>query len=182
MHSFIEPAAGWSEGDIEVVPLDGDPPTGFDCGRAEQNEYLYERAWRDQCRRLSATQLFFVKGMFAGYLATAADLVELGTREKDPGVRYRSLPAIKIAQLGVDRRFAGCGLGRSLVAYALGYARRVGAGIGVRYVTVDAKPDLERWYASQGFVRNRVVQKRREEAHPGTILPVSMRFDLLDSE
>ncbi|HEX6748112.1 MAG TPA: GNAT family N-acetyltransferase [Longimicrobium sp.] len=183
MHSFYDPAAGWSEGDIDVVPLDGEPPGGFDCGRAEQNEYLYERAWRDHCRRLSATRLFFVKGILAGYLTTTADLVELGTREKDPGIRYRSLPAIKIAQLGVDRRFAGCGLGQSLVAYALTFARRECARIGARYVTVDAKPDLEGWYARQGFVRNRVVQKRREEAHPDASgVPISMRFDLLQME
>jgi ribosomal protein S18 acetylase RimI-like enzyme len=181
MPSHISPDAGWTERDIEVYPLDSQPPPGFDCGRAEQNDFLYARAWRDHSLRLSVTRLFFVKGILAGFLTTTADLVELGTREKDPGVRYKALPAIKIAQLGVDRYFAGQGLGRAMVRFALEHAQVAGEEFGVRYVTVDAKPDVEAWYARQGFVRNRTVQKRREEARPGDdSLPVSMRFDLLE--
>lgn len=62
----------------------------------------------------------------------------------------------------------------------ISYARQAQAQLGIRYVTLDAKRDLESWYAARGFVRNKVVQKRREEDRPNDPrLPVSMRFDLL---
>ena len=172
--------AAWRNGNFEIVRLDGDPAPGFDCGRREQNDYLYQLARRDQQLLLSVTRLCFVEKVLAAYFTTTVDAVELGSREKDPGVHYRMLPALKLAQLGVDRRFAGTGLGRFLLGYTIENARLVRTIVGVRYVTLDAKPDLEAWYGGYGFVRNKVVQKRRAEARPDDdYLPVSMRFDLL---
>lgn len=184
MESSINRGVGWDGDDIRVRLLDGPPPLVFDCGRAEQNDFLLERAWFDQQRWLSVTRLFFVKGIVAAYLTTTADAIELGTREKDPGVRYPSLGAIKLAQLGVDRRFSGSGLGRFLVGYVIEYARLIGGLIGCRYVTLDAQPDLVGWYTSQGFVRNHLVQNRKVEraraaGRDEALVPVSMRFDLL---
>jgi GNAT superfamily N-acetyltransferase len=186
MEPVFHPAAGWDEDDLDVHLLDGPPPQGFDCGRDEQNQFLYARAWPDQHRRLSVTRLFFVKGIFAAFVTTLADAIELGTREKDEGVRYPTLAAIKIAQLAVDRRFAGGGLGRALVAYVIEYVRQASAGIGCRYVTVDARPELEAWYAAQGFVRNKLVTRRKLEharaiGRDETDVPISMRYDLLES-
>lgn len=102
MRSEIHPDAGWNEEDLAIIVLDGDPPRGFDCGRIEQNRYLYERAWPDQQLSIALTRLVFVKGILAAFVTTLADGIELGTREKDAGVRYRSLPAVKIAQIAVD--------------------------------------------------------------------------------
>jgi GNAT superfamily N-acetyltransferase len=186
MEPVFHPAAGWDEHDLDVHLLDGPPPHGFDCGRDEQNEFLYARAWSDQQRRLSVTRLFLVKGIVAAYVTTLADAIELGTREKDEGVRYPTLAAIKIAQLAVDRRFAGVGLGRLLVAYVIEYVRQASLGIGCRYVTVDARPELEAWYAAQGFVRNKVVNKRKLEhalaaGRDERGIPISMRYDLLEA-
>ena len=185
METFIKPEAGWDERDIDIRLLDGEPPAGFDCGRDEQNEFLYERAYQDHERLISVTRLFFVKGILAAYVTTMTASVELGTREKDRGVRYPSLAALKIAQLAVDKRFSGCGLGTFLLGFVIAYARRrVSWTVGCRYVTLDAQPDLEGWYASHGFVRNRVMQKRKIEHARATgrdesTLTVSMRFDLI---
>ena len=184
MRSFVRPEAGWSEEDLDVELLDGPPPLGFDCGRAEQNEFLYDRAWRDSAGAFSATRLFFVKGILAAYVTTGADAIDLGSREKDPGVRYSTISALKIFQLAVDRRFAGCGLGRFLVGYVIAYAQEMRRQVAWRYVTLDAQPELEYWYTAQGFVRNKLLQKRRVEhavasgRNPGE-LTVSMRYDLL---
>ena len=185
MGRFVDPFAGWDREDLEVLLLDGEPPVGFDCGREEQNVFLYERAWKDQRRRLSATRLFFIKGMFAAYATTLADAVDLGTREKDSDVPFTAVPALKIAQLAVEKRFAGCGLGRLLVGYVFDYAGRIGREVGCRYVTVDARPELESWYASLGFVRNKLMQKRKlerakEAGRDASAVTVSMRFDLLE--
>jgi ribosomal protein S18 acetylase RimI-like enzyme len=90
---------------------------------------------------------------------------------------------MKLAQLGVHRAFQGMGLGRTVVADVVEFARDEASRVGCRYVTLDAQPDLVGWYESLGFERNILRQDQRMQtalAHrrdPASI-PVSMRFDL----
>jgi GNAT superfamily N-acetyltransferase len=170
--------------ELQMRPLLGDPPHGFDCGSAEQNAFLYERAWNDARCGITVTHLLYVKGMLAAYVTVMADRIKLGSRERPRGVVYGFAPAVKIAQLGVDRRFAGCGLGKLLVAYAVQMAVMFRRRIGCRYVTLDARTEeLVRWYEAQGFVRNkeeqklRIVDAERRGRTPDGV-PVSLRFDL----
>jgi GNAT superfamily N-acetyltransferase len=170
--------------DLQMRPLSGNPPPGFDCGSAEQNAFLYERAWNDTRCGITVTHLLYVKGMLAAYVTVMTGRIALGSRERPRGVVYGLAPAVKIAQLGVDRRFAGCGLGKLLVAYAVQMATMFRRRIGCRYVTLDAQTEeLVGWYEAQGFVRNKEEQKlrvtnaeRRGRAPDG--VPVSLRFDL----
>ena len=173
--------------DLDVHRLDDAPPGGFDCGAEEQNGFLYERAWPDAARGISVTHLLCKKGILAAYLTLMADRIQLGPREKPRGVAYRLIPAVKIAQLGVDRRFAGQGLGRFVVACGIETARTFRRSVGCRYVTLDARTEaLAGWYERQGFVRNRLEQtmRVREAAERGREpdrVPISMRFDLRDA-
>ena len=87
---------------------------------------------------------------------------------------------------GVDRRFAGSGLGRYLLGYAVELATHFRGMIGCRYVTLDAQPHLLSWYESQGFKRNIEEQRYRRalaaaRGRTGDDLAVSMRFDLRDA-
>lgn len=178
-----QPDVGWDDEDLNIILLDGEPPAGFDCGREAQNAYLYECAWRDFQQDLSKTHLFFIKGIFAGYVTLTMDALPLSSSEKDKGVRYPKLGALKLAQMGVDRRFQGQGFGRFLVGYAIQYARDAGIGVGCRYVTLDAQPDLVEWYQRQGFVRNKLDQKERiaraiQGGRDPAALTISMRYDL----
>jgi GNAT superfamily N-acetyltransferase len=98
-------------------------------------------------------------------------------------IRYRHVSALKLAQLGIDLRFQGLGVGTEAVAFVLRLASRVGEAVGCRYVTLDAQRDLEAWYARRGFVRNELQQQeRREDAARNQRDPeriaVSMRYDL----
>ena len=168
----------------EVVPrlLDGPPPLRFDCGRESQNQFLYESAWLDQEERVSATHLYFVRGLLAGYCTLCLEALELGTRERAKTIRYKRIGAVKLAQLGVDLSFQGSGLGHLVVADVTNIARNQWTSTGCRYVVVDAKPDLVAWYKGLGFVENRLMQKQRIEAaesrgYSGPI-SVSMRLDL----
>jgi GNAT superfamily N-acetyltransferase len=179
----------WDDDDLNVMILREEPPTGFDCGRPEQNAYLYESARRDTENLASVTHLFFIKGIFAGYITLTSDGLRLASSEKDKGLRYTELPAMKLGQLGVDLRFQGRGFGAFLIGYAVDVARQLSAslGVGCRYVTVDAQPDLVTWYERLGFDRNKLVQKERiakaQQAGRNTdSLAVSMRFDLREPE
>lgn len=185
MDNPFPPGTPWSLDDMEMRLLDGRSPEGFDCGREEQNRFLYERARRDAKRGVTVTHLLHIKGTLAAYVSLLTDRLVLGPTEKPRGISYRSVGAIKIAQLGVDRRFSGHGLGRYMVAYVVEYARSLRALVGCRYVTLDAEPELISWYERLGFVRNLEEQAARRQlaAEMGRDvdrLPVSMRFDLRD--
>lgn len=177
------PDDSFSFSEIVAYPLAGEPPPGFDCGRETQNRFLYECAWRDQQERVSSTWLYYAKGLFIAYATVCLDAIPLGTREKPRTIRYKYIGALKLAQLGVDRRFHGSGLGTEVVADILDGARQAPVRFTCRYVTVDAQPDLVGWYGRRGFVINKLLQKQRLEAVAGkrdpADLAVSMRFDLL---
>jgi GNAT superfamily N-acetyltransferase len=167
--------------DLAIRRLDGLPPLGFDCSRDAQTSFLYDRAWHDQQERLSTTYLYYVTGILAAYATVCMDALELGTRERLITIRYKMVSALKLAQLGVDRRFQGQGLGKLVVADVIALARDEAEKVGCRYVTLDAQPDLVRWYEGQGFKINKVMQKRRLDAAAArgpSEIPVSMRFDL----
>src|SRR3954454_7346300 len=95
---------------VVIRLLDGPPEAGFDCGREDQNVFLYERAWEDQQEKASATYLYHVNGMLAGYATVCMDALPLGKRERGLRIRYKEVGALKLAQLGVDLRFQGRGL------------------------------------------------------------------------
>lgn len=173
----------WTHDDIEACAIDGQPSAGFDCGREAQNRYLYARAWRDAKAAVSVTHLVFIKGLLAGYVTLMMDRIALGPEEKPKGVTWRLVPALKIAQLAVDRRFAGNGLGRLLLGFAIEFARIARMSMGCRFITLDAEPELVGWYESLGFHRNLEEQSFRtrfalESERDIASLPVSMRLDL----
>jgi GNAT superfamily N-acetyltransferase len=168
---------------IELERLDGPPPGSFDCRRDEQNEYFHRHAWNDQQERVSTTYLLMVHGIAAAFLTICMDALPLSRRERGATIRYRWVSSLKLAQLGVDHRFQGSGVGRRAISTVIGLAQKVGELVGCRYVTLDAQPDLEAWYTRQGFVRNELhQQQRREDAishqrDPDQVA-VSMRYDL----
>jgi GNAT superfamily N-acetyltransferase len=178
--------APWDEHEIRVERMDGQPSAGFDCGRQPQNDFLYTRAWRDQKAGVSVTYLLYAKGILAGFVTVLASKIDLGPGERLPRVFWREVPAIKIAQLAVDRRFAGQGLGKLLVSFGIQLARRIRFDVGCRVVTLEAQPDLVTWYEHQAFRASMEEQRMRvERAHADgrqtERLPVSMRFDLREA-
>jgi ribosomal protein S18 acetylase RimI-like enzyme len=169
--------------DVVIRLLDGPPEAGFDCGREDQNRFLYERAWEDQQEKVSTTYLYHVNGMIAGYATVCMDALPLGTRERSLRIRYKEVGALKLAQLGVDIRFQGRGLGALIVADVIGLAREISVRIGCRYVTLDAHPEVVDWYEKAlEFKRNKLRQKLRLLEASGrrdpSTLAISMRFDI----
>lgn len=168
---------------VEVSRLEGLPSRTFDCGRPMQNTFFRERSWHDQEERLSTTYTFEVHGIIAAFATVCMDSIPLSRSERGRTIPYSWISALKLVQLGVDHRFQSAGLGRWAVAYVVDFANELGVHVGCRYVTLDAQPELETWYADQGFVHNRLRQEQRisealaHDRDPGRI-PVSMRYDL----
>lgn len=168
---------------IVVIKLDGPPDPGFDCGNDEQNSFLYEHAWADQEEMISVTYLYYFHGIFAAYATVSMDGISLSFRERGLRIRYETVGAAKLAQLGVDRRVQGRRLGEWIVAHVTMIARRVGNSLGCRYVSVDARPGLAPWYQRQAFETNKLMQERRirfavEKNRDILHLATSMRLDI----
>jgi hypothetical protein len=183
MDFVFPPGTPWAFEDVDAHVIDGQPPDGFDCGREAQNTFLYTRAWRDAKIGVTVTHLLFIKGMLAAYVTLMMDSIVMGREERPKGITWRVIPALKIAQLAVDRRFAGHRMGRFVVGYVVSLAQQVRTQIGCRMITLDAEPDLLGWYESMGFRANDEEQASRERyatesGRDASRLPVSMRFDL----
>ena len=96
---------------LKFHQLDGPVKDGFDCGEAEQNKFLLEDAWTQQCEGYSRTHLAYVGGMLCGYVTLVSSEIILDKKERPETTKFSRLPALKLAQMGVDKRFAGHGLG-----------------------------------------------------------------------
>lgn len=176
--------------EIELLPPEFNPG-GFDCGKADLNEYMTEGdAVRDMAAKVSLTYIVHLEGRFVGYFSVLTDAIRLQTKEKPQGIPYSNAPAVKLGRLAVCQTDCGCGLGSHLLKYVIGMARDLSESIGCRYVTLDSHADKVDWYSRRGFVHNEgerrvrkiyreVMQRIGQEIE----LPnVSMRYDLLLEE
>jgi GNAT superfamily N-acetyltransferase len=135
-----------------------DETEGFDCGDEPLNNYLRRYAWINQQKSsIGVTYVAVDKaapGVVLGYFTLVASSI---SRDRLPkklvrGLPSYDLPLILLARLAVDKRFAGRGLGRALLAEAFRIALWVADEIGCRCIITDAYRDKIGWYAKYGFV------------------------------
>ena len=122
----------------------------FDCGVPVLNDWLRERALKNESR-FSRSYVTCDGARVAGYYCLSAGAVQ---REAAPGKLRRnapdSVPVSIIGRLAVDREYAGRGLGASLLADALRRIARAAQSIGIAAVLVQAKDEASRaWYLAQ---------------------------------
>ncbi len=124
--------------------------SGFDCGVPVLNDWLRERALKNESR-FSRSYVVCDGARVAGYYCLSAGAVQ---REAAPGKLRRNapdaVPVSIIGRLAVDRGYAGRGLGASLLADALRRIARAAQSIGIAAVLVQAKDEAARaWYLAQ---------------------------------
>ncbi|MGI4874075.1 MAG: hypothetical protein ACRYFX_23190 [Janthinobacterium lividum] len=117
---------------------------GFRCKRGEFVTFWRRgRIVREEQASISRCWVIVSEDHLAGYITLLTDKLEL---EEPPlageGVKYRTMPAVKIGLLAADGRARGAG--RRLVEWALEYvATELTDRVGVRFMTVDAFYDLD---------------------------------------
>jgi GNAT superfamily N-acetyltransferase len=124
--------------------------SGFDCGVPVLNDWLRERALKNESR-FSRSYVVCDGARVAGYYCLSAGAVQ---REAAPGKLRRNapdaVPVSIIGRLAVDRGYAGRGLGASLLADALRRIAGAAQSIGIAAVLVQAKDEAARaWYLAQ---------------------------------
>jgi ribosomal protein S18 acetylase RimI-like enzyme len=125
-------------------------------------------------------------GELIGYVTLALTQIRLSGGEKKAGerlaaVRVPDFGAIRIAMIGVDRRFAGRGYGKLLMDTVIQHTAHMSRDVSVRFIVADAVNTQLAWYERQGFVENR--SKSEQERLAGiaerTGVPAtSVRLDL----
>jgi hypothetical protein len=141
--------------DLEFDPIEGEVPAAFDCEREEQNAYIHERAYLDQKAGTSVTYVVTLDKIMVAFVTITMDALPLANISPPKGCpKYPRLPAMKIAQLGVDKNYKGRDIGPTCIAYGLLKAKKLSAEVGCRFLTIDAVPERVDWYEENGFTRN----------------------------
>jgi len=119
----------------------------FDCGEPALNDWLRQRALRNESR-FSRTYVVCDEARVVGFYCISAGAVE---RARVPGKLRRnapdSVPVAVLGRLAVDREYAGRGLGADLLADALRRIAGAAVVIGIAAVLVQAKDVAAKaWY------------------------------------
>ncbi len=148
----------------------------FETDEIELKKFLIEDALNNQDRAISDTYLWFYnpKNELAGYMTLLSDAVRvhgtsLGQSFLDKGVAYKTLPALKIGRICVDKKYLRKGVGTEMLAFAARTVLEINRKVGCRFVVVDAKQDARHFYSKLNFQ----ILKDREK---GT---VPMFFDMI---
>ena len=121
--------------------------TAFDCGDAALNDWLRDRALKNESR-FSRTYVVCAGNRVVGYFCISAGAIERGAA---PGKMRRNapdaIPVSVIGRLAVDRDHVGRGLGADLLADALRRIAISSQSIGMGAVLVHAKDEAaKRFY------------------------------------
>ena len=112
---------------------------GFDCGIATLDEWLQERALRNQIEGASRTYVSCDGRRIAGYYALAIGSL---SRSHATGAMRRNMPEpiplMVLARLAVDRSWQGKGLGTDMLADAVKRTLQAAQIAGIRGILVDA--------------------------------------------
>lgn len=127
------------------APLTAEHDTaGFDCGDPHLNDWLRQRALKNESR-FSRTYVVCDGRQVVAYYCVSAGSVE---RMQVPGKLRRNapdaIPVSVIGRLAVDRAYAGKGLGTDLLADALRRIALASQTIGIAAVLVHAKDEAAR--------------------------------------
>ena len=149
----VEAARGFIDYEIRALGS-SDDRTAFDCGEVSVTTWFRHHAGRAQRTGGARTFVAVSGAALIGFYATLAVTMERDEVAEAFGVGRRRYPkpAVLIAQLGVDRRFHGSGIGRALLVHALGGAIGAADRIGIEVLLVDALSEqTAEFYRRHGF-------------------------------
>jgi hypothetical protein len=170
--------------DYELGPLtDTFPLSAFFCPVEEYTNYILKDALRSQKDHIAKTWILWERaaGSIAAYMSLIMDAIKLSFTEKELhnlNYPFKTIPAMKIAKLAVDRRYSEKykGIGSFMIAFAMSKALSCNDDYcAARFLTVDA--DIEHdegilaFYQKNGFIPNAELFNKNRKT-------ISMRKDI----
>ena len=147
----------------------------FQTDNKELGDFLIQDALDNQKKGFSNTYLWFYnpENSLVAYVTILMDSIRLRgkLREffREDGVDYKTLPALKVGRLCVDKRFERRGIGKNIMYFVMEKILQMSDMVGCRFLIVDAKRDSVHFYKKLDFE----VLREREK---GTI---PMFFDMI---
>lgn len=131
----------------------------FDCGKQELNDFIRTRAVRHMAAGVSTTRLLPVldllpngKHPICAFYTVTPCTINRTTLPKASSLPKYPVPVFLIAQLAIDEKYQGQGLGRITLVNSLEYLWKVNSQMRAHAVIVDCLDDeAERFYRKYGF-------------------------------
>jgi len=142
---------------MQILPLTGSHDRqGFDCGRAELNDWLRSVARQHQDKGLSKTFVATLESqpaqICAYYALTLTEVDSQLLAEQRRKKLPRMIPGVRLGRLAVDQRYQSKRLGELLLMDAIERVRRITEHAGVVGLFVDAiDANAGQFYAQYGF-------------------------------
>ena len=142
------------------------PIKPFDCEDDDLNDFLFNKALPYQKELLATTFVVENGERTLGYYSVLNDSLQL--KEEDfpskskykkflshliphPKRHLKSVPAVKIGRLAIDKTYKGKGLGRILIDNLVDDCLELNKRIACRLITVDAYKEALLFYQKIGF-------------------------------
>ena len=142
------------------------PIKPFDCEDDDLNDFLFNKALLYQKELLATTFIVEDKERTLGYYSVLNDSLQL--KEEDfpskskykkflshliphPKRHLKSVPAVKIGRLAIDKTFKGKGLGSVIMANIISKCIKMNQEQACRLITVDAYKQAVPFYQKMGF-------------------------------
>lgn len=128
----------------------------FDCGEPSLNDWLKNRALKNERAGASRTYVVCRGQVVVGYYCLAAGAI---ARDDAPKVMRRNMPdpipILVMGRLAIDHRYQNQGIGRALLRDAVLRAIQTASIIGVTALLVHAiSEEAKRFYLSRGFIES----------------------------
>ena len=142
------------------------PIKPFDCEDDDLNDFLFNKALLYQKELLATTFIVESEERTLGYYSVLNDSLQL--KEEDfpskskykkflshliphPKRHLKSVPAVKIGRLAIDKTYKGKGLGKMIMQNLMDECIELNKKIACRLITVDAYKGALTFYQKLGF-------------------------------
>jgi predicted GNAT family N-acyltransferase len=144
----------------------------FDTDVKELKDFLVEDAINNYNISISTTYLWYYnpENKLVAYITLLTDAIrvhgtQLGKSFVDKGVEYKTLPALKIGRMCVDKNYTGRDVGTHMMHFTMKLILETNEKVGCRFIVLDAKTQTNatRFYKKFDF---EILKKREKGTTP----------------
>ena len=146
---------------IEMLNQNFDLST-FDCGDEDLNDFLKNDALIEQQKKLNVTHLIIYKNEVIGYFSLLTDKINIKDMknkdikeniESNLKNRYKTIPAVKIGRLAIDKKYAKKGIGTFILNNLITTLNEISKkDIGFRLISVEGYAEAYHFYTTNNFI------------------------------
>lgn len=134
----------------------------------ELSDFLIKEAFNEQEKKFNTTHLLISdNNELVGFISLCNDSLILAEDSKNKyQTIYCSVPAVKIARLGVNSKYQHQGFGKILLQYALFKAVDISESSGAAFITLDCYEHRRSFYSQNGFNLTDIQPQRKSYDTP----------------